>query len=72
MFFVFNINKEMLKENEYTNRHRDLTSSQFDFRSPFPLCKEPDLHFMIQPQGRMEVQVPSQPISLKSEVKQIL
>jgi len=62
MFFVFNLNDEMLKENEYIYRHRDLTSSQFDFTSPFSLGDEPQLPFMISHQGFMGNQVPSQPI----------
>ena len=57
MYFVFNVNDALLKENEYTYRRRDLGQSQLDYMSgnslgpAFPLsqCSAP---FMIQPPGQ--------------------
>lgn len=65
MFFVFNINEDMLKENEFIYRQRDLNPGPFDFPSPFGLNSQSQLPFMIQHHDS----VPVQPISLKADVK---
>ena len=56
----------MLKENEFTYRHRDLSggNSLFEFN-------QSSMPFMISPQTHSSMQ-PVHSISLKSEVKQIL
>lgn len=48
MFFVFNVNETLLKENEFTYRRRDLTSSPYAFGGPSFSLTDCTTPFMMQ------------------------